>query len=92
MNNLNELYTHMIENCSKEKKSLYTSKLVRKLVLVVNALWSSRCAWDYLFGTRIIMMELDVKINFTSSYMVEGMFLKKTIACAFIENKSITCL
>ncbi len=38
------------------------------------------------------MMELDVKINFTSSYMVEGMFLKKTIACAFIENKSITCL
>ncbi len=34
MNNLNELYTHMIKNCSKEKKSLYTYKLVRKLVLV----------------------------------------------------------
>jgi len=92
MNNLNELYTHMIKNCSKEKKSLYIYKLVRKLVLVVNALWSSRCAWNSLFGTRIIMMELDVKINFTSSYMVEEMFFKKTIACALIENKSTTCL
>lgn len=37
MNNLNKLYTHMIKNCSKEKKSLYTYKLVQKLVLMVNA-------------------------------------------------------
>ncbi len=37
MNNFNKLYTHMIKNCSKEKKSLYTYKLVQKLVLMVNA-------------------------------------------------------
>jgi hypothetical protein len=36
-------------------------------------------------------MELDVKINFIPSYMVEEMFFKKTIACALIENKSTTC-
>ncbi len=41
-----------------------------------------------MFITRIIMMELDVEINFTSSYMVEEMSFKKTITCALIENKS----
>jgi hypothetical protein len=38
------------------------------------------------------MMELDVEVNFTSSYMVEEMFFKKTIACALIENKSTNYL
>jgi hypothetical protein len=50
-------------------------------------LWtSSNISWAFVFGTRMRMMELEVDINFTSPYIGDETFFKRTMVSTLLAN------
>jgi len=54
---------------------------------MVKALWTNlRFFWAYLSSIKVIMIELEAKINFTSLNTINETFFKKIIACTLLKT------